>query len=1380
MATIQGSVAGGNWNASTAWVGGVVPTASDDVQLVSTSGPITINVASVCRSLDCTGYTNTLLHSANQVLTIGTSTAGLSNIALKLVSGMTYTLGNPNYSSSINFATTSSTVQTINFGGKTTGIVIFDGVGANWQLVSAHTSVSDVTLSHGTLDTNGQTCTWQDLLSSSNNTRGLTLGTTILTLTGSNGFSFGAATVGLTLGAASSTIILSGSNAVFSGNNGKQYGTVNFTGTGTAVIGSGNITSCTRAGGDLSITGSVTIPTLTYQGEAVARAFTITAGKILTTTASGFLVNGSAGKLISLVSGTSGTPFTLSVPSGTVNVTYLSIKDSTASGGASFVADSNSVNVSGNTGWTFGSPIAPTVTDSVATSVTGNQATGNGNVTADGGSAITERGFVLDVNANPTVANTKFIIIGTTGSFTGSLSGLSVNTTYHYRAYAINTIGTSYGTDQSFTTPANAPTVTGTVATSITQTSAIGNGNVTSDGGGTISERGIVWATSANPTTANSKQTALGTTGAFTASMSGLTQLTTYHYRAYAINATGTSYGADQTFTTLGVAPTVTDSGATFIDKSTAVLNGNVTSDGGTAITERGFVLDIVANPTTGSNLIKSIVNGTTGLLTAYITGLISSTTYHFIAYAINPVGTSYGLDQSFTTAIANTPSRTIDSNFGLNINQEFQSGPYPFNQIFPTAQLNFDLAYFTKLGIKNLRMPLKQWGSGNVPPNDYIGWQRTAAAQVKAYGGFNIILGSGQHGSYKPQDWDTFITFVTTDEVPWLIAHGFGAGDTYMIGNENDNGMASDDFVSATRTSNVVTVVYGFKHSMATGDTINGQFLDLSINGFGGFVVTVIDAYTFTFASTGTNGTISGGNIARNYWRNGAIGFQNILKRLATTVKAISGFNMRISYSILQGVTVNNGTPENDSYNISSWATNGKGTIDDMYLNMYSDTATPSTNPSLAFRYFKAEIKIGYNAWGASNFGVSEWNLWQDTSNYPSSTNQSTILIMERLSFMKSLGIKHFFFCYRYYDGGGVEFLNVVKPYNQTTVLIYRDWWYALIGGLRRQSTMEIVATVPTPISSLRKTPQAIVNSKTFFNYGQNWQSGTAFYNSGTTATDLAFFKKIGVTKLRIGTGNLSFADGVAAVKLGVAQCLAAGMRVIVTMPGVSTDALWTQYIIDSETFATWAQGAGVQELQVANEVEASDSSLGGGLTNSIAKVLALGTAIKNGSYFTRTLSYAIAQDKLESTWITGGTAVLTGCLDKLSYNAYGDTLNLQNQTVDDVEWQGKINAFVAVFGTTNFYISEWNLPYRWPFPVSDAVQANQLIARVAYLTSIGIENYFFTYSWTQNSDYYGLLKADGTYRSWTQALFINPTPRAPIPFARGLAGTRPPILIT
>lgn len=81
---------------------------------------------------------------------------------------------------------------------------------------------------------------------------------------------------------------------------------------------------------------------------------------------------------------------------------------------------------------------------------------------------------------------------------------------------------------------------------------AVGNGNVTSDGGATITERGICWNTTGTPTTSDSKSTVPGTTGSYSGLMTGLSAGTTYHVRAYATNSQGTSYGDEVTFSSLG------------------------------------------------------------------------------------------------------------------------------------------------------------------------------------------------------------------------------------------------------------------------------------------------------------------------------------------------------------------------------------------------------------------------------------------------------------------------------------------------------------------------------------------------------------------------------------------------------------------------------------------------------------------------------------------------------------------------------------------------------------------------------------------------------------------------------------------------------------
>ena len=95
-------------------------------------------------------------------------------------------------------------------------------------------------------------------------------------------------------------------------------------------------------------------------------------------------------------------------------------------------------------------PTAPLVNTAAVTNVGPTSATGNGLVTSDGGSAITERGVCWNTLSNPTTANNKATASGTVGSYSASITGLSDNTLYHVRAYAINAIGTSYGNDVTF------------------------------------------------------------------------------------------------------------------------------------------------------------------------------------------------------------------------------------------------------------------------------------------------------------------------------------------------------------------------------------------------------------------------------------------------------------------------------------------------------------------------------------------------------------------------------------------------------------------------------------------------------------------------------------------------------------------------------------------------------------------------------------------------------------------------------------------------------------------------------------------------------------------------------------------------------------------
>jgi len=117
-----------NWgSASNTRDNASVPTAADDVifdNSANGNSPCTINGTPVCRSITTTAYTNTITHSAAVTLSIGDGTAGSGNVALAFGT-FTYTLGNA-ATSAISFISTSATVQTVNFNGKTTGNVTFN------------------------------------------------------------------------------------------------------------------------------------------------------------------------------------------------------------------------------------------------------------------------------------------------------------------------------------------------------------------------------------------------------------------------------------------------------------------------------------------------------------------------------------------------------------------------------------------------------------------------------------------------------------------------------------------------------------------------------------------------------------------------------------------------------------------------------------------------------------------------------------------------------------------------------------------------------------------------------------------------------------------------------------------------------------------------------------------------------------------------------------------------------------------------------------------------------------------------------------------------------------------------------------------------------
>jgi len=288
-------------------------------------------------------------------------------------------------------------------------------------------------------------------------------------------------------------------------------------------------------------------------------------------------------------------------------------------------------------------------------------------LSSDGTDVITMTGDAVTLSTDEDDP-TKFFVMLPVGTYTGG---------FNVKVYSGETkiLDKDFATATSIernniklyaiTQAAASASVTTSAVNSIGTTTATGNGNVTSDGGATITERGVCWNTTGSPTVSDSKASNGTGTGAYTVSMTGLTEGTTYYVRAYAINTLGTVfYGSEVSFGTKGL-PTVTTTAVSEIGVTIATSGGNVTFDGNCTVSARGICWSTSTNPTIESNLGMTVNDSGTGEFESSITGLTKGTTYHVRAYATNEIGTAYGEDLLFTTVMY--PNGCISGLFTVN-----------------------------------------------------------------------------------------------------------------------------------------------------------------------------------------------------------------------------------------------------------------------------------------------------------------------------------------------------------------------------------------------------------------------------------------------------------------------------------------------------------------------------------------------------------------------------------------------------------------------------------------------------------------------------------------------------------------------------------------
>lgn len=211
-----------------------------------------------------------------------------------------------------------------------------------------------------------------------------------------------------------------------------------------------------------------------------------------------------------------------------------------------------SINCSSNDNTTNDSSSEISLTTTSVTSITSNTAVSGGNIITNKNANITAKGICWSITPNPTINLTSKTTESLNfQSFTSNLLDLNPGTTYYIRAYVTNNSTTIYGNEISFTTEAIVPILTTSITEKITPYTVSSGGNITSDGGNSITQRGVCWDTNPNPTIILSTKTNNGSgTGNFSSNITDLLDNTKYYVRSYATNSKGTGYGNEIVFTT--------------------------------------------------------------------------------------------------------------------------------------------------------------------------------------------------------------------------------------------------------------------------------------------------------------------------------------------------------------------------------------------------------------------------------------------------------------------------------------------------------------------------------------------------------------------------------------------------------------------------------------------------------------------------------------------------------------------------------------------------------------------------------------------------------------------------------------------------------------
>jgi len=307
--------------------------------------------------------------------------------------------------------------------------------------------------------------------------------------------------------------------------------------------------------------------------------------------------------------------------------------------------------------WHHNLVVVPVVnTDTIAAdNITALGARLNGNLNNLISGSTANVSFQWGTTSGVYTTETTASILNTAGAFSFNLSGLSPKTTYYFRVKVVGD-GTVYGSEMSFTTLAIPPSVTTLNPGNIAATSATLNGQLSGIGSANSVIVSFEWGLTSSYGNITTPQQ-MSVAGPVSVNLTSLTPKTIYHFRIDAVGD-GTTYGTDNSFTTLAIPPSVTTDNASNITPYGAMINGylgGIGSANNVTVSFEWGLTSSYGNTTTPQQMSAA------GPVSASITSLTPKTTYHFRVDAVGD-GTVYGNDVVFNSTPVD-PTVTSDPN---------------------------------------------------------------------------------------------------------------------------------------------------------------------------------------------------------------------------------------------------------------------------------------------------------------------------------------------------------------------------------------------------------------------------------------------------------------------------------------------------------------------------------------------------------------------------------------------------------------------------------------------------------------------------------------------------------------------------------------------